>query len=265
MSACDQRLDYDRIADRYDAERYRSREVDADLLTFLHQRPDRRADTIAVLDIACGTGNQLAANRSVLPSTQVVGLDLFWRMLQQARHKAADIAWVQGDGARLPFADQTFDYATHQFAFHHVRDKPSMIGEVARVLRPGGRFVLTNIDPRQMAEWAMYRYFPAARDRDLQDFPLPQETVGWLTAAGLAPVDVDTHRIESVEDLRALLRAVRQRISSQLLVISDRDYRAGLYRIEAELRGARGRPVFVPTALCLLQFVADKPDRGRAA
>jgi ubiquinone/menaquinone biosynthesis C-methylase UbiE len=92
----------------------------------------------------------------------MVGLDLFRGMLQQAKHKASDIAWVRGDGARLPFADQAFDFVTNQFAFHHVLDKRSMIGEIWRVLRPRGRFVMTNIDPHQMPGWALYRYFPTA-------------------------------------------------------------------------------------------------------
>ncbi len=254
-----QRLDYDHIADRYDAERYRSREADPDLLTFLRQRPDLQVNTVAVLDIACGTGNQLIADHRVLPGARMVGLDLFRGMLQQATHKASDIAWVRGDGARLPFADQAFDFVTNQFAFHHVLDKRSMIGEIWRVLRPRGRFVMTNIDPHQMPGWALYRYFPTALERDLKDFSPSWQITALLEMAGLAPVQVDRHYAESVEDLRDLARAIRQRISSQLLVISERDYQAGLKCVEAELRRARGRLISIPTALCLQRFVADKP------
>jgi ubiquinone/menaquinone biosynthesis C-methylase UbiE len=254
-----QRLDYDQIADRYDAERYRGKEADPDLLAFLQQRPDLRADTVAVLDIACGTGSQLVADRRTLPGTRLVGLDLFQSMLRQAQHKASDIGWVRGDGARLPFADQAFDLVTNQFAFHHVRDKRSMFGEVCRVLRPRGRFVMTNIDPYQMPEWALYRYFPAALREDLKDFAPQEQVTALVQEAGLALVRMERHFSESVEDLRDLRHAVRQRVSSQLLVISDRDYQAGLARIERELRHARGQPVSLPTCLCLMRFVADRP------
>lgn len=254
-----QRLDYDRIADRYDAERYRAKEADPDLLALLHQRPDLQADTVAVLDIACGTGSQLVADRQALPGIRLVGLDLFQSMLKQARRKATDIAWVRGDAARLPFADQAFDLVTNQFAFHHVRDKRSMVGEVCRVLRPRGRFVMTNIDPYQMPEWALYRYFPTARREDFKDFCPQEQITALLQEAGMAPVQVERRYSESVEDLRELLNAVRQRVSSQLLVISERDYRAGLARMERELCRARGQAVSIPTCLCLLRFVADKP------
>jgi ubiquinone/menaquinone biosynthesis C-methylase UbiE len=254
-----QRLDYDPIADRYDAERYRARDADPDLLAFLRWRPDLQPHMVAILDIACGTGSQLVADRRALPEPTMVGLDLFQGMLQQARHKASDIGWVRGDAARLPFADQAFDLVTNQFAFHHVRDKRSMIGEVCRVLRPRGRFVMTNIDPRQMPEWALYRYFPAAKKEDLEDFAPEAQIAALLQEVGLTLVQVDRRYSESEEDLRDLLHAVRQRVSSQLLVMSERDYQTGLSRIEKELRRARGRPVSVPTSLCLLRFAADRP------
>jgi hypothetical protein len=111
-----------------------------------------------------------------------------------------------------------------------------------------------------MPGWALYRYFPTALERDLKDFSPSWQITALLEMAGLAPVQVDRHYAESVEDLRDLARAVRQRISSQLLVISEHDYQVGLKRVEAELRCARGRPVSIPTALCLQRFVADKPS-----
>ena len=61
-----------------------------------------------------------------------------------------------------------------------------MIGEVCRVLRPKGRFVMTNIDPYQMLEWALYRYFPAALREDLKDFSPEEQITSLLQEAGLA-------------------------------------------------------------------------------
>ncbi len=56
------RVNYDEIAHLYDAQPYRAREPDAELLAFAHERLD-----LAILDIGCGTGNQLIANRTALP------------------------------------------------------------------------------------------------------------------------------------------------------------------------------------------------------
>ena len=57
------RTDYDKIAVDYDSDPRRAKEFDADLVEFLERRPEIKDGTLAVLDIGCGTGNQLVANR----------------------------------------------------------------------------------------------------------------------------------------------------------------------------------------------------------
>jgi len=253
-----QRADYDKLAERYDAERYRNKEVDLDLLAFLRECAQREADTISVLDVGCGTGSQLVADRVCLPSLRLVGLDLFRGMLLRAKCKASDVSWVQADGAKLPFEDSAFDYVTNQFSFHHVRDKPSMISEVYRVLRPGGWFVMTNICPREMPGWAVYRYFPASRTRDIEDFPLKEEIRRLLVQAGFDCVEVSSEYSEFEDDLKEFAKAVRLRTTSQFVALSDAEYQAGLRRIEAELGQAGGHVVSVPTELCLLKVMGGK-------
>ena len=90
-----------------------------------------------VLDIACGTGNQLIADRSLAPLARLVGIDGSLGMLRQARQKAADIQWVHGDSAALPFATASFDFVSCQYALHHFRDKA---GSATSPIfgRPGG-------------------------------------------------------------------------------------------------------------------------------
>jgi ubiquinone/menaquinone biosynthesis C-methylase UbiE len=146
--------------------------VDPELLTFLGKRVSGVAASI--LDVACGTGNQLIADRSVLPGAPMVGLDRSLGMLRQARPKASDIAWVQGDAATLPFQAENFDFVTCQFALHHIRDKAGMLRESFRVLRSGGRFVLRNLCPQECTDWLYYIYFPEARTVDLEDFWPPE-------------------------------------------------------------------------------------------
>jgi ubiquinone/menaquinone biosynthesis C-methylase UbiE len=52
---------------------------------------------------------------------------------------------VQGNALQMPFEDASFTAAISQEAFAHIPDKPRLIGECARVLRPGGRLVFTDI------------------------------------------------------------------------------------------------------------------------
>ena len=162
------RVDYDEIAHRYDSQPYRERALDAELSGFVEQR--NYGDALVVLDVGCGTGNQLIANRVAAPGGLLVGVDCSHGMLRQARVKAPDLAWVHGDAAALPLASRCTAYVGCQFAFHHFADKAGALREVLRVLRPGGRFVLRNFCPQRSGDWLYYAYFPQARVIDLEDF-----------------------------------------------------------------------------------------------
>jgi ubiquinone/menaquinone biosynthesis C-methylase UbiE len=155
-------VDYDAVAPVYDEHPARRKEPDPHLAEFLRVRGDV---PVVGLDIGCGTGNQLVADLGVpeLPASAcLVGLDPFEGMLRVARAKSAEMAWVRGDGTQLPFAGGSFDFATSQFSHHHIADVGALLREAYRVLRSGGRFVLTNIAPRDMSDAQLYRWFPDA-------------------------------------------------------------------------------------------------------
>jgi len=97
-------IDYDAIAHLYDSQPYRAKTVDPELMMFMAQRAGPHPPSI--LDLACGTGNQLVANRSIAPDARLVGLDRSLGMLRQAQPKVRDIAWVQADGSMLPFRSE---------------------------------------------------------------------------------------------------------------------------------------------------------------
>lgn len=93
-----------------------------------------------VLDVACGTGivARTAAERTG-PAGRVVGLDLNEAMLTVARRVRPDLDWRQGDAASLPFPEDSFDVALCQSGLMFVPDEAAAVGEMARVVRPGGR------------------------------------------------------------------------------------------------------------------------------
>ena len=102
-----------------------------------------------VLDVACGTGNTaLAAARL---GANVTGVDLTPRMLEGARAAAAredvDVAWLEGDAQALPLPDASFDVALSTFGCMFAPDQARTAGELARVVRPGGRIGVTGWTP----------------------------------------------------------------------------------------------------------------------
>jgi ubiquinone/menaquinone biosynthesis C-methylase UbiE len=256
----EQRVDYDRIARRYDDEESRDRPADEALIDLCAQRGSVDGDGVAALDIGCGTGIRMVKNRVKLPRMRAVGLDLHQGMLEVARKKADDIEWVQGDAARMPFGDVEFDYVSAELCFHHMRDKLGALVEVARVLRPGGRFFMRNMSPWRMLDWEVYRYFPEALARDEVDFWQESRIREALLAVGLVPHDFGSTDYRGEADLGQLLAFYRERYSpSQLVALSDDHFRAGLERIERELTLAAGATVKVPTHFCLITIGAEKP------
>ena len=98
-----------------------------------------------VLDLACGTGDFAVMARD--RGARVVGLDFAGAMLAAARARCpAAIALVQGDALRLPLASGSVTVAVSGFALRNFVEIPPVLAELARVLRPGGRLGLLEVD-----------------------------------------------------------------------------------------------------------------------
>lgn len=254
------RVNYDQVAHLYDQQPYRQKEVDPHLLKFLNDREFKAPSSLSILDMACGTGNQLIANRPYVQEARLVGLDLFHGMLQHAVAKTRDIFWIQATCDRPPFPDNSFDFISNQFAFHHVRDKQAMITSVFRILRPGGRFVMLNLCPREMQDWIYYQYFPEALEIDLQDF-LPKDTIVDLLIQEGFEVNMELEHITVEQSLHQFWEVVSRRDTcSQLLTISESAYQAGLQQLERELQQPGNSPPAIKTKICLITISAAKPE-----
>ncbi len=252
-----QRVNYDDIAHLYD-EPLRDYDVDAHLVGWLDERPARRTSGVRVLDTGCGTGKQLSANRQAFPDELMVGLDLFHGMLRQARRRCPAVVWVQGNSTRPPFKDASFDYITNQFSYHHVPDKPRMIAEIGRVLSPGGRFVVTTIDPWSMSGWIVYTYFPAARQRDFEDCLPVEEFAALMTEAGFSNIQINRQHWQEKESLKHFLDYASPRYrTSQLMAISDGDFKAGIARLAEEIEKS-GYDACVDSEICMVTIAGDK-------
>lgn len=92
----------------------------------------------SVLEVGCGEG-ELATRMMVELGAELVAIDQSERMVELARARGVDAR--MGDVQELPFPDASFDVAVAAWMLYHVPDLDRAIGELARVLRPGGRLV----------------------------------------------------------------------------------------------------------------------------
>lgn len=96
-----------------------------------------------LLDIGCGTGANLPMLRAVAGEGRVASVDYSSLALEfaQSHPEAQNVALVQADGLRLPFADESVDVVTMLDVLEHLSDDERALQEVWRVLRPGGAYV----------------------------------------------------------------------------------------------------------------------------
>jgi ubiquinone/menaquinone biosynthesis C-methylase UbiE len=99
----------------------------------------------AVLDIGCGTGRLLRRMQKRWPSAVLTGVDLAEGMTAQARRLTPAAAIHQAPAEHLPVESDSVDLVTSTVSFHHWSDQARGVAEAARVLRPGGLFILADL------------------------------------------------------------------------------------------------------------------------
>jgi demethylmenaquinone methyltransferase/2-methoxy-6-polyprenyl-1,4-benzoquinol methylase len=94
-----------------------------------------------VLDVASGTGDLALKLQQSLPACEVVATDFCAEMLAHASRRGVKKTLV-ADALALPFGDGQFDVVTVAFGLRNMADYPTALGEMCRVLKPGGQLVI---------------------------------------------------------------------------------------------------------------------------
>ena len=134
----------------------------------LLRRPDAR-----VLDLCCGTGDLTFALNRVREDAfrdvgahriPIIGCDFAQPMIQRAREKSRGqeraATFIIADALQLPFEDESFDLVSSAFGFRNLANYENGLGEIARVLKPGGHIcILEFSEPRGPAAAIFRLYF----------------------------------------------------------------------------------------------------------
>jgi 2-polyprenyl-3-methyl-5-hydroxy-6-metoxy-1,4-benzoquinol methylase len=156
-----------------------------------------------VLEIGCGRGGfscwlarQTRPGAPELTAADFSASALDRAKAQAARHGLTGIQWMQEDVQRLSFADGSFDTVISCETVEHVPDVARAVRELARVLRPGGRLVLTT--PNYFGQSGLYRLYCLALGRYWTEAGQPfahwmllPRTIGLVKRAGLVVRAVD--------------------------------------------------------------------------
>ena len=162
-----------------------------------------------VLDLACGTGDITFALRERFPQAEVTGVDLSPEMLELARKRSTgQVTFMEGDMSELLVEDQSIDLVTGGYALRNAPDLARTLGEIHRVLRPGGHVAILDfsapdhsflrlIQSKVLWVWggfwglvmhgnpAVYAYIARSLDR----FPSRSDLHDQLEENGLHPVE----------------------------------------------------------------------------
>ncbi|HEY6758387.1 MAG TPA: arsenite methyltransferase [Baekduia sp.] len=161
----------------------------------------REGETVLDLGSGAGTDVLISAAR-VGPNGKAIGLDMTDEMLALARANAAaagvdNVAFVKGHIEDVPLPDASVDVVISNCVINLSGDKPRVLREAARVLRPGGRFAISDVIADEDMD-AATRADVAAWTGCVAGALTEAELTAALTAAGLTDVEIrPTHRVHA--------------------------------------------------------------------
>jgi len=230
-------VNYNQIAKSYN-QRYESNGLAGVEQALL--KAARKVKASQVLEVGCGTGHWLESFSGA--ALQVFGLDLSTGMLIEAQKKSQGFQLTCGRASNIPIQNQTFDLIYCVNALHHFNNPRRFIVEAGSLLKPGGCLAIIGQNPgEKYNRWYIYDYFEGIYETDLDRFPPWSQVTDWMINIGFESIScsvaeyIDDHRTgRNVFDDPFL----RKEAVSQLALLSDKEYKNGLQRIEISLKKA---------------------------
>lgn len=232
-------LNYDNISQHYN-QRYPAAQKWDRGQALLNLAKQVKAQTI--LEVGSGTGYWLNLLDQV--TKDLYGIDYSMGMLQQARQRPATLNFARGTGTQLPLQSGTFDLLYCVDAIHHFGDHRAFIQEAFRVLKPNGALAVIGHDPHSAdtSSWYIYNYFDTVYATDLRRYPSGASLLKWMEQEGFK--DISSQTVEHIQNIHAgdaVLKDpfIKHNATSQLALLSEETYQAGLIKINEALAKAK--------------------------
>jgi ubiquinone/menaquinone biosynthesis C-methylase UbiE len=227
-------LDYTRISKTYDSYRSIPEEVLGHLVEL--GSIDGRS---RVLDLGCGTGNAAAALRE-RAGGRVIGMDRSTAMLKKAGAKTVPVVCGNADGATLPFKSSSFDAIISIYVVHHIANLSGLFSECRRVLARGSLVIMTSGHSQIARQHPVIReFFPSLVRIDVARFPDIAEVDALLNKAGFDAVEHHETGVTKMPLDEVFLEKVKNKYISTYELIPEDEFRSGVKKLEAYIRGLR--------------------------
>jgi ubiquinone/menaquinone biosynthesis C-methylase UbiE len=222
-------IDYDEIAPEYAQRRKLHPGVLKELISQV--KPGVKS---SILEVGCGTGNYIAALKSVSSAGSCWGIDSSLEMLRHARKCSSAITFQLAAAETIGLRDGCFDLVFSVDLIHHISNRREHFLEAFRVLKSGGR-ICTVTD----SEWIirnrkpLTRYFPESLEIELERYPAISQLRELMVNVGfrdLAEKTVDFHY--PLQDISPF----QNKTFSCLHLISTAAFERGIGRMKQDLQ-----------------------------
>lgn len=200
-----------------------------------------------VLDLGSGTGRFTPLLAQVFGGP-IFGVEPSDKMRDVAKTQAAgpNITYLAGQAEAIPLEDASVDMVLTCLSFHHVRDRVAGAAEIARVLKPGGRYLTYTPFNDRFPDIHWHRFFPEAREVEKAMFPPLAEIEALFATHGLRQVSLTRIQHSTAPSLAAFRERLSLRAISTFEHMSEEDIQRGFARLDAAV-AAETEPQIVCT------------------
>lgn len=245
-------MKYDKIdiARRYDS----ARRIPAATLTLWLDKISEYipADEIhTIIDMGCGTGRFCAALADKFDA-EVIGIDPSITMLKEAISKVSHwrVKFLLGDAEHIPIVDGSACLIYLSMVYHHIDNPNNAAHEFKRVLRPGGFVCIRNSTLDLLDQILYLKYFPSAMEHNHHRIPSQRDVIDTMQTKGFALLKHEVIPHQFARTKREYFNKIKQRVLSDLVILSDAEFEAGISRMEADIESNKiPEPVIEPIDL----------------